>query len=188
MKLIRGTNVYPRAVEAIVREYPEVDEFQIRLCREDGIRDEITVRVELGAGPRREQWDEHARRLREDLAAQHEGLRFNVERVEPRLAAALRAEGQARQGRPHREGRSLMTAPGTSGKDLLGNDLTAEEARLLAAWEQLKALPCRRPAALGAGRGRGGARRPLAGRQRPRPDVRAPTRLKGGGRRENGRR
>jgi phenylacetate-coenzyme A ligase PaaK-like adenylate-forming protein len=23
MKLIRGTNVYPRAVEAIVREYPE---------------------------------------------------------------------------------------------------------------------------------------------------------------------
>ena len=27
-----------------------------------------------------------------------------------------------------------------SGKDLLGNDLTAEEARLIAVWEQLKAL------------------------------------------------
>ncbi len=24
MKLVRGTNVYPRAIEAIVREYPEV--------------------------------------------------------------------------------------------------------------------------------------------------------------------
>jgi phenylacetate-CoA ligase len=28
MKVIRGTNVYPRAIEAIVREYPDVDEFQ----------------------------------------------------------------------------------------------------------------------------------------------------------------
>lgn len=33
-----------------------------------------------------------------------------------------------------------MTARGTGGKDLLGNDLTPEEARLLAVWEQLKAL------------------------------------------------
>lgn len=34
-----------------------------------------------------------------------------------------------------------MAAPNASlGKDILGNDLTAEEARLLAAWEQLKAL------------------------------------------------
>ena len=28
MKIIRGTNVYPRAVEAIVREYAAIDEFQ----------------------------------------------------------------------------------------------------------------------------------------------------------------
>ena len=47
MKLIRGTNVYPRAVEAIVREFPEVEEFQIVLTREDGIRDEITLQVEI---------------------------------------------------------------------------------------------------------------------------------------------
>ena len=34
-----------------------------------------------------------------------------------------------------------MAAPNASaGKDILGNDLTAEEARLLAVWEQLKAL------------------------------------------------
>ena len=46
MKLIRGTNVYPRAIEAIVREYSEVDEFQTVITRE-GLRDEITLRVEL---------------------------------------------------------------------------------------------------------------------------------------------
>src|SRR5262249_4688346 len=47
MKLVRGTNVYPRAVEAIVRERPEVDEFQIHLYTVDGIRDEIEVLVEV---------------------------------------------------------------------------------------------------------------------------------------------
>ena len=48
MKIVRGTNVYPRAIEAIVREFPEVDEFQTVITRE-GIRDEITLRVELEA-------------------------------------------------------------------------------------------------------------------------------------------
>jgi phenylacetate-CoA ligase len=46
MKIIRGTNVYPRAVEAIVREFSAVDEFQTLITRE-GVRDEITLRVEL---------------------------------------------------------------------------------------------------------------------------------------------
>ena len=40
MTIIRGTNVYPRAIEAIVREYSEVDEFQTVITRE-GVRDEI---------------------------------------------------------------------------------------------------------------------------------------------------
>ena len=46
MKIVRGTNVYPRAIEAIVREFPEVDEFQTVIAHE-GIRDEITLRVEM---------------------------------------------------------------------------------------------------------------------------------------------
>src|SRR5207244_5581634 len=46
MKLVRGTNVYPRAVEAIVREFPQIDEFQIHLFTAEGIRDEIEVLVE----------------------------------------------------------------------------------------------------------------------------------------------
>src|SRR6202020_750315 len=51
MKLVRGTNVYPRAIEGIVREYPEVHEFQTVISHE-GIRDEIPWRGERKhAGP-----------------------------------------------------------------------------------------------------------------------------------------
>ena len=44
MHKIRGTNVYPRAVEAIVREHREIDEFQIVLTRE-GSLDAMTVEI-----------------------------------------------------------------------------------------------------------------------------------------------
>src|SRR5438552_2960505 len=47
MKVVRGTNVYPRAVEAIVRDHSEIDEFQIHLYTEEGIRDEIEILVEI---------------------------------------------------------------------------------------------------------------------------------------------
>ncbi|MGH3924528.1 MAG: phenylacetate--CoA ligase family protein, partial [Pseudonocardiaceae bacterium] len=80
MKLVRGTNVYPRAVEAIVREHPEIDEFQIHLYTEEGIRDEIEILVEI-PGP-----DADAaailERLGRELADAHEGLRFGVKRAE----------------------------------------------------------------------------------------------------------
>jgi len=80
MKLIRGTNVYPRAVEAIVREYDAIDEFQIMIDR-PGIEDEIHVRFEVKPG-----WDIDVgllvHQLKQDLADAHEGLRFNVEPVE----------------------------------------------------------------------------------------------------------
>lgn len=80
MKLVRGTNVYPRAIEAIVREYPEVDEFQIHLYTAEGIRDEIEVLVEIpdpdvdGYGI--------VGRLGKALADAHEGLRFGVRQAE----------------------------------------------------------------------------------------------------------
>ena len=56
MKIIRGTNVYPRAIEAIVREFSEVDEFQTVITRE-GVRDEITLRVELKPDWNADRWD-----------------------------------------------------------------------------------------------------------------------------------
>jgi phenylacetate-CoA ligase len=81
MKLIRGTNVYPRAVEAIVREYAAIDEFQIYLWRKDNLADEITIKVEVKPGFESE-WESLHRGLSKDLANSHEGLRFNIERVD----------------------------------------------------------------------------------------------------------
>lgn len=78
MKLIRGTNVYPRAVEAVVREHAEVDEFQIVITRVDNVQDEITVQLELKPGLDAE-WPRVQKELGKDLASAHEGLRFNVE-------------------------------------------------------------------------------------------------------------
>jgi phenylacetate-CoA ligase len=77
MKLIRGTNVYPRAVEAIVREYDAIDEFQIYVWRNE-IRDEITIKIELKPG-REAEWPALGEELARALAQAHENLRFLVE-------------------------------------------------------------------------------------------------------------
>ena len=77
MKLIRGTNVYPRAVEAVVREHAEVEEFQIVIERKDNVQDEITVKVELKPD-QQDCWPRLQAQLGKDLADAHEGLRFNV--------------------------------------------------------------------------------------------------------------
>jgi phenylacetate-CoA ligase len=82
MKLIRGTNVYPRAVEAIVREHDAIDEFQIYVWRRDDIRDEITIKLELKPG-REAEWLELEPGLARELANAHEGLHFLIERMEP---------------------------------------------------------------------------------------------------------
>lgn len=80
MKLVRGTNVYPRAVEAIVREHPEVVEFQLRLFREELI-DRIAVRVELPPDYPDGRWPGLRETLARELAEAHEGLTFLVERA-----------------------------------------------------------------------------------------------------------
>jgi phenylacetate-CoA ligase len=80
MKLVRGTNVYPRAVEAIVREYREIDEFQIHLFTSEGIRDEIEVLIEVPDATADS--DRIVAELTTALADAHEGLRFAVRIVE----------------------------------------------------------------------------------------------------------
>ena len=82
MKIVRGTNVYPRAIEAIVREFPEVDEFQTVITHE-GIRDEITLRVEMKPDWAADGWDA----LADDVAP----------------AAVARARGAELPGRAGRE-------------------------------------------------------------------------------------
>jgi phenylacetate-CoA ligase len=80
MKLVRGTNVYPRAVESIVREHPEIDEFQIHLYTAEGRRDEIEILVEIP--DRNADADAIIARVAKALADSHEALRFGVRVVE----------------------------------------------------------------------------------------------------------
>jgi phenylacetate-CoA ligase len=80
MKLIRGTNVYPRAIEAIVREFPEVDEFQAVIFHE-GIRDEIKLRIEMKPDWPPDSWDQLCDALHRRLGYAHEGLNFQIERA-----------------------------------------------------------------------------------------------------------
>ena len=81
MNKIRGTNVYPRAVEAIVREFPQIDEFQLVLwTHAETDRDEVSVRCELKPGTEG-QWDDVQTALAKALIEAHENLRINVERA-----------------------------------------------------------------------------------------------------------
>jgi phenylacetate-CoA ligase len=82
MKVVRGTNVYARSVEEIVRANDAIEEFQIYLWRAVDLQDEISVRVELRTDWSGD-WEGLARRLAQELGTAHEGLRFNLERVAP---------------------------------------------------------------------------------------------------------
>jgi phenylacetate-CoA ligase len=84
MKVVRGTNVYPRAIEEIVRRRIDgLEEFQIRLYTADGIRDEIEVLVELDEAHRSNGVDTLLTALAGELAEAHEGLRIGVRLADP---------------------------------------------------------------------------------------------------------
>ena len=72
MLIVRGVNVFPAAIEGVVRRFPAIDEFQIEVFRA-GELDEVRVLVEVGdaAG---------ASRLQEALRASL-GIRFEVSPV-----------------------------------------------------------------------------------------------------------
>ena len=74
MLIVRGVNVFPTAIEAVVRRFP-VEEFQIEVFRE-GELDEVRVHVEVDGGA------DGARRVQEALRATL-GLRLEVTPVAP---------------------------------------------------------------------------------------------------------
>jgi phenylacetate-CoA ligase len=74
MLIIRGVNVFPSAIEAIVRRFPAVDEFQIEVFR-TGELDEGRVLIELAGG-------DGARAVQEALRATL-GIRLEVACVAP---------------------------------------------------------------------------------------------------------
>jgi phenylacetate-CoA ligase len=79
MKIVRGTNIYPRAIEEIVRRRDGIDEFQIHLYTVGDQRDEIEVLVEC---PTATEGDALLTELKRELAEAHEGLRIDVRLAE----------------------------------------------------------------------------------------------------------
>ncbi|HZD66927.1 MAG TPA: hypothetical protein VE152_12585 [Acidimicrobiales bacterium] len=118
MKVVRGTNVYPRAVESIVRGCPEVDEFQLAIVTE-GIRDEIYLRCELhDQAGRVGEWPAICERLAAALAGAHEGLRFRVELAE--AGSLPRFELKARRLVDRRPSRLGAVPAGAEGREVAG--------------------------------------------------------------------
>ena len=93
MLLIRGTNVYPRAIESIVRTHESIDEFQILVEKKNNI-DEISVVVELKPGAK-DDWGSLRESLAQDLKEHHEMLRINV--LEAEAGSLPRFELKARR-------------------------------------------------------------------------------------------
>ena len=67
MALVRGVNVYPSAIENVVRRFPEVAEFQVEQRKVDSM-DEIELIVELEPGVDEEVIDRLQERLRDTLS------------------------------------------------------------------------------------------------------------------------
>jgi phenylacetate-CoA ligase len=80
MKVVRGTNIYPRAIEEIIRRHEQVEEFQVHLYTVGDLRDEVEVLIEHPGTT--DDGDALVRELRRALADAHEGLRIDVRVVE----------------------------------------------------------------------------------------------------------
>ena len=172
MKLVRGTNVYPRAVEGIVREFPAVEEFQLLLTRE-GHFDRIALRVEPAPGTSEEAVGRHGR-----TAGQGAGRG-------PRGAAVRGRAGQARASCPASSSRPGGPSTGATPRSEAdhAHHRPARPAHHRGRGRAAGAVPPlqgaagpRRPRPLRPGRGPGGHRRALERGQRPRPGARAAAR------------
>ena len=84
MITIRGVNLYPSAVEEVVRAEGEVDEFRVMVTGDDGLK---AVTLEVEAAP------QVAPRLEESLHRAF-GLRFNVQAVPPHSLPRFEAKAK----------------------------------------------------------------------------------------------
>lgn len=90
MLVIRGVNIFPRAIDEIIRSFPEVTEYRVGIHRR-GALDDLTIEIE----------DPHqaAGRVAEALKLRL-GLRIDVQRVE--AGSLPRFEGKGRRFVDHR--------------------------------------------------------------------------------------
>ena len=79
MVVVRGINVYPSAVEGILREFPQIEEFRIDILETDGLSEiKLTLEPKAGLGSPEDLEREVVDRVRNGL-----GLRPVVEMVPP---------------------------------------------------------------------------------------------------------
>lgn len=83
MRIVRGTNVHPSAVEGVVRRFEQIREFRIVVRRAADQVEEITVELEPLPEVPEATRQAMAVRVADELAYAHEGLRFDVRLVEP---------------------------------------------------------------------------------------------------------
>src|SRR5574341_677027 len=93
MLIVRGVNIYPSAIEAIVRAYPEVQEFAVVIDRVEEM-DELQIQVEAASEDPQAVADALARDASHRL-----GLRVKVSLAPP--GSLPRFEMKARIGRAH---------------------------------------------------------------------------------------
>lgn len=84
MVIIRGVNIFPTSVEAVLRSYPEIDEFRIVLFRQGNL-DQLKVEIEG------EKIDLQAISLALQLAV---GLRVDVQQVAPSTLPRFEGKGK----------------------------------------------------------------------------------------------
>ncbi len=89
MLIVRGVNVYPSAIENLVRELPEIGEFEMLAAQEREMA-ELLLRIEVESGRPGVVAERLARRVRQAFS-----LRPTVETVEP--GSLPRHEGKARR-------------------------------------------------------------------------------------------
>lgn len=99
--IVRGINVFPSAVENIVRRFPEVGEFAVDVFRR-GELDEMEVRIEVKNGESDDVAAAVAKELRNGL-----GLRAQVRPVQ--FGTLPRFDLKARRFTDHRAGRAVAT-------------------------------------------------------------------------------
>ena len=102
--IIRGVNVYPSAIENIVRSFPEVTEFAVDIYRRHEM-DDLEIRLELNGGPKEPVVDAIAKEVRHIL-----GIRAGVQTVPHNTLP--RFELKARRFNDHRKAGRRETGDG----------------------------------------------------------------------------
>lgn len=93
MLVVRGVNVFPGAIENVVRRHPLVDEFRIEVSKRNEM-DQVRVLLDLGEGPSAPEAEREAAAVSRELRSSL-GIRVDVDKAPP--GSLPRAEMKAKR-------------------------------------------------------------------------------------------